>query len=291
MMRSSRIWLWAMIVPAGAVIALGVLLPTSQGIVNSFRVMILTQPANYGWAGLDNYRNLFSDADFWNAWRNTIVWVTCGIALEFTLGLTAALLLNRRLPGSNVLTLLIVFPYFMPNVVVGHMWALMLDPRLGVINDVFVRLGFMASYKAWLSDPTLAFISTVVAQGWHGFPYFMIVILAGLRTVPRELIDQATVDGAGNVARFRFVTYPLLKAVIYSAIVLRAITLTNSPELILVMTGGGPAKGTEVLSLQAFGFAFRDFDFGSSGATSVVMLAMLLALTAVYVRLMKRLEP
>ena len=177
-----------------------------------------------------------------------------------------------------------LLPWFLPNVVAGNMWALMLDPRLGVINDILVRIGILDAYKAWFADPTTALGTAVLVEAWHGFPFFTLLLLAALKGVPDELQQSAAVDGATVVERFRYVTLPMLKMVVVAAVVLRVISIVNSPDLLLILTSGGPGHATMVLSLYAFETAYRAFDFGYAGALSVMMLGLLMLFCYFYVR-------
>jgi multiple sugar transport system permease protein len=188
------------------------------------------------------------------------------------------------------MSVLILLPWFLPSVVVANMWALLLDPRLGVINDVLVRLGIFAHGKAWFADPNTALGAAVLVEAWHGFPFFALLLLAGLQSVPRELYEAATVDGAGPLAEFRNVTLPMLRAVMAAAVVLRVIGLVNSPDLLLILTNGGPGHATEVLSLYAFTNAYQKFDFGYAAALSVIMFLILMVFSWVYVRLTRATE-
>ena len=175
------------------------------------------------------------------------------------------------------MALLILIPWFLPNVVAANIWALMLDPRLGVINDILVRLGLLGEYKAWFADPRTALLTVAMVEVWRGFPFFTLLLLAALKGVPDELYDAAAVDGASAMQRLRHIKLPMLKMVIVATVVLRVISLVNSPDLVLILTGGGPGHATQVLSLYAFEIAYRSFDFGYASAVSVVMFAALMS--------------
>jgi multiple sugar transport system permease protein len=230
---------------------------------------------------------MVSDPIFLVSLRNTAVWATSSIILEFLIGLIAALALNRNLPGTKLLAVVILLPYFLPNVVAGHMWALMLDPRLGVINDVLVRIGLLEGYKAWFADPTTAMAAAIVVETWHSFPFFTLLIMAGLKGIPTDLYKAADIDGAGAFAQLRLITLPMLKTIIAAAVILRVIGLVNSPDLLLILTSGGPGRSTQVLSLYAFQMAYKDFNFGYAGALSVVMFVLLMGFAYFYIRLSK----
>jgi len=285
-LSEGRYWMYVLLLPSAVMIVAVVLYPTLYGMQLSFREMRLNRiDLGTGWVGFKHYVRMWEDPVFWIALRNTAVWVTTSVALELLLGLVTALALNRGLRGSNFLAVLIIVPYFLPNVVAGNMWALMLDSRLGIVNDVLVRLGFMDSYRAWFADPATAMPVAILIEAWHSFPFFTLLILAGLKGIPADLYKAAAIDGAGRIAQLRLITLPLLKTIIAAAVILRVIGLVNSPDLLLVLTGGGPGRATQVLSLYAFQTAYRDFNFGYAGALSVVMFVMLMLFAWVYLRI------
>ncbi|RUT29472.1 sugar ABC transporter permease [Arsenicitalea aurantiaca] len=280
--------MYLLLLPSALLITAVVLYPTLYGMQMSFREMRLNRPdLGTGFVGLRHYERMLSDPVFWVSLRNTAVWVTFSIVIEFVVGLIAALALNRNLPGTKVLAVLILLPYFLPNVVAGHMWALMLDPRLGVINDLLVRIGLLEGYKAWFADPGTAMAAAIVVEAWHSFPFFTLLLLAGLKGIPTDLYKAADIDGAGPFAQLRLITLPMLRTIIAAAVILRVIGLVNSPDLLLILTSGGPGRSTQVLSLYAFQTAYRDFNFGYAGALSVVMFVFLMVFAWAYIRITK----
>lgn len=281
----TRYWVYLLLLPSLLLLFLVVAYPTIYGFFISVREMRLTRPGLNGWVGMKHYVAMMSDRVFWISLKNTAIWVVAAVAIEMALGFIAAVALNRNLPGTKIFGVLILLPYFLPNVVAGHMWALLLDPRLGVINDILVRLGILSSYKAWFADPSTALAATILVEAWHGFPFFALLFLAGLKGIPEDLYKAAAVDGAGSFTKFRLITVPMLKTVITAAVILRVISLVNSPDLLLVLTGGGPGNATQVLSLYAFQTAYRDFNFGYAGALSVVMFFILMVFATIYIRL------
>ena len=285
-LSETRYWMYLLLLPSALLITAVVLYPTVYGVQMSFREMRLNRPdLGTDWVLFKHYARMISDPIFWVSLRNTAVWVTSSIAFEFLVGLIAALALNRNLPGTKVLAVLILLPYFLPNVVAGHMWALMLDPRLGVINDVLVRIGLLESYKAWFADPATAMGAAIVVEVWHSFPFFTLLIKAGLKGIPTDLYKAADIDGAGPFAQLRLITLPMLKTIIAAAVILRVIGLVNSPDLLLILPAGGPGRSTQVLSLYAFQMAYKDFNFGYAGALSVVMFVLLMGFAYFYIRL------
>ena len=285
-LSETRYWMYLLLLPSALLITAIVLFPTVYGFQLSFQEMRLNRPdLGTGFVGLKHYARMLTDPIFWVSLRNTAVWVTSSVLIEFLVGLIAALALNRNLPGTKVLAVLILLPYFLPNVVAGNMWALMLDSRVGVINDLLVRLGVFQTYKAWFADPNTAMGAAIFIEAWHSFPFFTLLIMAGLKGIPADLYKAADIDGAGAFAQLRLITLPMLRTIIAAAVILRVIGLVNSPDLLLILTQGGPGRSTQVLSLYAFQNAYKDFNFGYAGALSVVMFVLLMLFAWAYIRL------
>jgi multiple sugar transport system permease protein len=287
-LSETRYWMYLLLLPSALLITAIVLFPTVYGFQLSFTEMRLNRPAGNGaFVGLKHYQRMLADPIFWLSLRNTAVWVTFSIVIEFVVGLVAALALNRNLWGGKILAVLILVPYFLPNVVAGNMWALMLDSRVGVVNDILVNIGLLDSYKAWFADPNTAMATAIFVEAWHSFPFFTLLIMAGLKGIPADLYKAADIDGAGAFAQLRLITLPMLRTIIAAAVILRVIGLVNSPDLLLILTQGGPGRSTQVLSLYAFQNAYSDFNFGYAGALSVVMFVLLMLFAWAYIRLSK----
>jgi multiple sugar transport system permease protein len=193
--------------------------------------------------------------------------------------------LNRPgIRGLGFLRVGLLLPWLMPTVVAGHMWSLLLDSRIGVFNDLLVRVGLLQGYVAWFAQAQTAMGAVLLVDLWKNFPFFTLLLLAGLQGVPDELYEAAEVDGANAWYRFLHITVPMLTPVIVAAVILRVIGLVNAPDLMIVLTHGGPGLATHVLSLLAFNDAYTGFDFGAAAAVSTVMLVLLMIFTAGYVR-------
>lgn len=285
LISEGRFWAYLLILPSLVLVGAVVVYPVIDGILLSFREYRLNRPAlGTPWIGLEHYARLASDPIVRLALRNTVLWVTVGALSQFALGMIAALALHRQLRGIGILRVLVLLPWLLPSVVSANMWRLMLDSRLGVINDVMIRLGLTDSPRAWFTSPETALFEVLVVELWKNFPFFTLFILAGLQAIPQELYDASGVDGASAWQRFRTMTVPLLAPVIVAAIILRVIGLFNSPDVLLILTGGGPGNATQTISLYGFQTAYLKFDFGYAAAISVLALACLMAFTVVYVR-------
>ena len=281
----SRGWAYYLIVPSLLMISLVVIYPVLTGISLSFQERRLTRPDRDGFVGLDHYVELFTDDDeFWVALRNTTIWVVSGTVSQFTLGLCTALALNTSGRLTKIAGVLVLLPWILPSVVAANIWALLLDSRLGVINDLLVKMGVLDEYFAWFAAKETAMAAALLVALWRGFPFFTLLLLAGLQGIPEDLYEAGAVDGANIWDKFRFITMPMLRPVIIASVILRVIGLVNSPDILLILTGGGPGDSTQVLSLYAFQTAYLDFDFGYAGALSVVMFAILMIFTVLYIR-------
>ena len=282
----TRYWAYVLLLPSLVLVAAVIVYPVASGIWLSLHEFNLLRPKlGMRFVGLQQFSELFADPDTHTILRNTAVWVTVGASTQFLLGLVTALALNRKtLRWSPVARVLILLPWVIPSVVAAHMWALLLDARLGVVNDVLVRLDLITAYRAWLAEPGTAMPAVLLVDLWRGFPFFTLLLYAGLQTVPEELHEAAGMDGASPWQQFRRITLPLLTPVIVAAVILRVITLVNSPDLMIVLTNGGPGLSTFVISLLAFQTAYESFNFGAAAAVSVVMLLVLTIFTLLYLR-------
>ena len=284
-LSEGRWWPHALLLPSLVLILAVVLYPSLWGVGLSFREMRLNRiDLGTGFVGLRHYLDLIDDPIFWLSLKNTVIWVVGAVLGELALGLCAALVLNRDLPLFRLFAVLILLPWFLPTVVAGHIWALMLDPRLGVINDLLVQAGILSSYRAWFADPNAALFAVMLVEIWHGFPFFALLLLAGLKAIPAELYEAADIDGAHGWQQLLFVTIPQLKMIIVATVILRVISLVNSPDILLILTGGGPGRATQVLSLYAFIKAYKEFNFGYASALAVVMFFVLMTFAYLYVR-------
>jgi multiple sugar transport system permease protein len=282
--ESSR-WAYYLLLPSLLLVAAVAVYPVASGVWLSFQRYNLLRAPIPSFVGVAQYADLATDSVFWTSLRNTAVWVSVGAGSQFLLGLVTALALNRPdLRVASVLRVGLLLPWLMPTVVAGHMWSLLLDSRLGVVNDLLVRLGLLHGYVAWFAQSETAMGAVLVVDLWKNFPFFTLLLLAGLQGIPDELYEAAEVDGANAWYRFWRITLPLLTPVIVAAVILRVIGLVNSPDLMIVLTHGGPGLATHVLSLLAFNNAYTGFNFGAAAAVATVMLVVLMAFTSAYVR-------
>jgi raffinose/stachyose/melibiose transport system permease protein len=235
------------------------------------------------WVGLDNYRRIFRDDPvFWTAFRNSVKWLILSLLVPTVMGLGLALLLNRRLRGRNPFRTIFYLPAVLAPIAVAAMWKWIYDPNFGVLNRVLELVGVDAVGRAWLGDPDTALYATFVASVWTVVGLNMVLFLAGLQNIPRELTEAARIDGANTTQVFRHVTLPGLRPAIVIVIVLTIINSLKAFELIVGTTGGGPAQQTQVLALWSYAQSFSNHDFGAGNAVATVLLALTLVVVFPY---------
>jgi len=260
--------------------------PTTVAILNSF-APIWTRGSATTFT-LENYRKLAKDPIFWNSLGKTFYFVGGTVALHLLLGLAMALALNAEIKARRFFRVLAILPWCMPDVISGLIWGFMYDPLSGIINDVLMRLHLANTNIEWLANPNLAMPSVIFADVWRGYPYVMLILLAGLQAISKELYEAARVDGASVVQEFRYITIPKLKPMIVIATVLDIIWQTRRFGLIYVMTAGGPGRETEIISILVYKEYFKYFNFEYASAMAVVMAIILLIVSLPYVRMIVR---
>jgi multiple sugar transport system permease protein len=235
--------------------------------------------------GLDQYTRLLSDPEFYEMLRITAIYAFSSVILHVLLGLVLALAIDygvrRGLHGHLTTRVSVLLAWIVPGIIIGLVWKVMLvETEFGAINHFLGLLGI--GPIPFRSDPQLALVSTIIAGTWRGTAFSMIMIYGGLQRVPQRLYEAARVDGAGRWARFRHVTLPQLKPVLFVTTVLVTIYALNTFDLIFALTGGGPGRATQVLSLFMYEEAFEKYALGRGAAIAVVMLCINLLLTGVY---------
>ena len=232
---------------------------------------------------LSHYVNLFKDpflkATFWN----TGVFVFLSVASHMILGLAVAMVLNSALPAKPVFRIIALLPWVVPDVVAGIIWKWMFDPIYGALNDLFLKVGLIQAPVEWLSNPKLALLSVILVNLWRGFPFVMLILLAGLQSIPKELYEAGAIDGASKSSLFLNITLPGLKKMIVVALALDIVWEVRRFGLIQAMTQGGPGVLTEVLSTYTYKQYFQFFRFEYASAISVVMTVVLLLISLPYI--------
>ena len=245
-------------------------------------------PARYTFA---SYRSLLGSFEFLAMMRVTGIFVAASISGQLLFGLLIAALVcageRRRLPGAALVRAIVLVGWVLPGVVIGIVWKLLLDESgAGIMAYAASLLG--ARNPTFLSAPVPALFWVTVANIWRGTAFSMIMQYAGMKTVPPELYEAATVDGARALQKFRYVTLPSLRGILLINLVLITIATLNTFDMVLPLTGGGPGRATEVVALYIYHLVFSDFQFGRGAAVAVVLMAVGLALSACYARMLQK---
>ncbi len=275
--------------PAIILIGAVMMVPLIIGISYSFQSIELLNPFATGWVGFENYLELWSDRKFWIALENTFFWTFWSITFQFLLGLGLALLLNTQFFGKRLFQALVFLPWAVPTFLSALTWAWLFNPVIGPLPHWLAALGILSEPYNILGDPDLAMWGPITANIWFGVPFFAITLLAALQSIPGELFEAAEVDGATPWQTFTKITLPFLAPMIAITVMLRTIWIANFADLIFVMTGGGPANSTQILSTYIFTTAFRKLDFGYASTIAVALLAILLVYAVILLWLRKKL--
>lgn len=275
--------------PAILLIALVMLVPLVIGTSYAFQAISLLNPFESGWVGFANFEKLFADRFFWKALGNTFWWTLGSLFFQFFLGLGLALLLNKPFRGRGIVQGLVFLPWAVPAFLSGLNWAWLYNPIIGPIPHWLTALGLMSEPSNILADPNLAMIGPITANVWFGIPFFAITLLAALQSIPKDLYEAAAIDGASAWQSFIKITIPFLAPTIAITVMLRTIWIANFADLIYIMTGGGPANSTHIISSYIFTTAFRRLDFGYASTLAVALLLLLLAYALIILQMRKRL--
>ncbi|MHC5902848.1 carbohydrate ABC transporter permease [Streptomyces sp. S6] len=246
-----------------------------------------TKPWRDGFAGLDNFRQIFTDdPQFWDTLTFSAKWVFVEVGLQLLFGLALALIVNQTFVGRALGRALVFSPWAVSGVLTSAIWVLLYNSQTG-ITRYLADLGLGSYGTSWLSDTSTVFPAAIVADLWRGVPFFAILILADLQSVPKDLYEAAEVDGASRLEQFWHITLPHLKDAIILSTLLRAVWEFNNVDLLYTLTGGGPAGETTTLPLYIANTSVESHNFGYASALTTVAFVILLFCSMVYLRLSK----
>ena len=269
--------------PSLALIALVILFPLAYSFYLSLQNFDLSVGPEYDFVGGKNYvEALFKDQRFLGSVWNTAVIIAPSLAVELLLGLGIALLLSRAVRGRPIITALLAIPAMVSPVMAAMAWRMMFGVKFGAINNLGRQLGLLDVYFDWFATPWLSIVSVVLVEVWHNTPFMMLVLLAGLQSIPQELYESARVDGASPWQSFWSITLPLLKFTMAVGVMIRLIDLTKLFGLIFVLTFGGPGSSTETVAFTTYLVGFKDFRMSYASALSYVIVGGVLVLTLLF---------
>ncbi len=284
----TRTWApYALIAPTLVLMLVFLVYPIASVGWFSVRQHTVTQPWKNGFIGLENFRRmLFEDPLFWQSLAFSAKWVVVEVGLQLVLGLVLALIVNETFVGRALARSLVFSPWAVSGVLTTGIWILLYNPSTGIFQQL-AQWGIGDPGTSVLGDPATVFPATVVTELWRGVPFFAILLLADLQTIPNDLYEAASVDGAGRWRRFISVTLPHLRDAIVLSTLLRAVWEFNNVDLIYTLTGGGPANQTTTLPLYVARKAVDSHDFGYGSALTMAGFVILLFFSILYLRLSK----
>jgi multiple sugar transport system permease protein len=274
---------YLLLIPSFLFILLFMFYPVVNTFILSTKNFVLTQRAEWGFIGLDNFKRLlFKDPLFWNALKNSIVWTFANVILQTFLGLCLALLLNQKFKGRGLYRALAVSPWAVGGILVAMIWSFMYNENFGVINDILVKSGFIQNRLSWFSSSKMAMAAMVIATTWRGVPFFAISILASLQTIPEEIYESCEVDGANCWKKFFYITLPMIKDTLVLTTLLRTIWTLNIVDIIFSMTKGGPNFSTLTLPVYVMLTFIDSLDLGYASTIAVTTAILLLVFSGAY---------
>lgn len=265
------------VLPAFLLLIFVIIIP----IINAF--IISFQHRNQ-W-GIDNYIKAFNSPDVANSWIITLIFVIISTLLQFALGFIGALLLNNKTKNLALYRTMAFIPWIISIAITGTLWRWLYHIQYGAINDALLRIGVINIPIPWMEYKTPAIISVIIANTWSGFPFIMLILLAGLKSIPQEQYEAAVIDGASSFQVFRYITVPNLKLVMNIGIVLILMKNFRAFGLVNVITEGGPGGATRLISLYIYRQFTRAFDFGYASANGILLLFAMSILIGIYIKI------
>src|SRR5881296_3364017 len=264
---------WLMLVPGILFLLAFVAYPFFYGIFLSLQERRVASAGTF--VGLANFAALAHDPVFWQVTRNTFVYTILATLVKMVGGLAMALVINQQFRGRNLARAFLLLPFIVPTVLSTVAWMWILDPAFSVFNWFLIRLGVPRPGPSWLGNPLLAMASIIVINTWRGLPFYGITLLAGLQTIPPELYEAATVDGAGGFQRFRYVLLPLLQPILLIVTLFSVIFTFADFQLVYVLTHGGPQNATHLFATYAFDIGMGAGQLGLGASVALTMLPAL----------------
>lgn len=285
-MLSNVQFAWLLVLPALLILVVIVFYPLVRTVLTSFQKYDLTSPSDIlKFVGLKNYTSILISGEFVGRLAITLKYSAGAVAGQFALGMIFALLLNQKIRGRPFFRAIFLMPWVIPTVVCALLWTWVLNVQYGVFNFILRKIGFIDQFRAWLGDPALALYTVVGVTIWKWFPFDFVMLLAGLQTVPPDLLDAAAVDGAGTLGKFFHVTLPSIRNIISVVLMLTLIWSFQEFTMIWGTTKGGPMNVTSTLTIHIYRTSFEYFRMGQASALGVLWMLFLLFFSIISVRI------
>jgi multiple sugar transport system permease protein len=275
-----------LITPAALLLLLFQVLPIMFGANASFRDWTLNNPKKT-WLGFAHYLSVLTDPEFLQVvLPNTFLFMLVSVAGSLIIGLGLALLLNRSFGGQKLVQTVLLLPLMVAPVIAAIMLRWMFNDQFGIVNVVLETIGIEG--QPWMAQRWSAFGVILLTDIWLWTPWFTLLLLAGLQSLPREPFEAAAIDGTSAWRVFRYLTLPMLRPVIAVCVVIRAIDAFRTFDIVWTLTGGGPARSTELFSLYAYVHAFLNLDFGKGSAAAIIGAVIILIVALALYRILNR---
>ena len=288
--RKRALFKFGFIAPAVAYVLLFFAYPLAQNVVISFQdytsASFYTGHAPF--VGLANYSAVVHDPQFSAALKNTIIFTAASLFFQFGIGLGLAVFFSRRFPLNGVLRSLLLLPWLLPLVVSGTVFRWMFGTENGVIDQILLHLHVIGSPVGWLTSASWALAAVTIVNIWVGIPFNMVILYGGLQGIPESLYEAASLDGANAWQRFRYISLPLLRPVSLVVLTLGLVYTIKVFDVIMVVTGGGPANATQTLTIWAYNLSFIDFFFGRGAALGNILILIAFVFAIGYLRTVRR---
>ena len=275
---------WLFLAPAIAYLLFAFALPIVYNVMLSFERTSPATIANFTapFAGLDNYRAVFNDPTSRAAINHTLIFTVLSLVFQFIIGFSLALLFSLRFPGRTLARSLIIVPWLLPLIVTGVIFRFMFQADGGAVNQLLMTLGLVHDPIQWLNDPDLALWTILIANIWLGVPFFTLLLYSALQDVPVEVKEAAVIDGAGPWQRLRLIIVPIILPVIEVTLLLGFVFTVKVFDLVIGLTGGGPANSTQLITTWSYNLSFQQFSFGQGAALNNVLLVLALICAPLY---------
>ena len=275
--------------PAAILLFAFAVYPFAVAAIDSFfKINLLTRDRTF--VGIDNYIRVVTTPAIQAAFVRSVVWTVANVTIQTTIGVTIALLLNARMRGQTVIRGLVLFPYMVPAIVVALVFRFLFNDLTGLVNYLLIESGLTNKPISFLSSPATVLWTLIVVNCWKYIPFMVIVVLARLQTVPNELYDAASIDGAGRWAAFRHITLPWILPVLLIAALLRTIWTAYDFDIPYLLAFGGPLSASTTLPIQIKTLAFGQGEIGAASALAVCVALLLVTAAALYLRAYRRSE-
>lgn len=276
-----------LMLPCMVIVAIVFVYPICYSFLMSFHQVDISNQ-EWQFVGMKNYLQLFQDQYFLKSMTVTGKFTILSVCFEMVMGTLMAVLLNKNFRGRGFVRGIMIIPWALPTVVNAIMWKWIFNANYGAFNALLSQLNLIDTYKAWLAQPNSAFYCLLFANIWKETPYVVLLVLAGLQSIPSELYEAASADGCGAVRSFFKITLPMLKHILLILVITKTIWTIQTYDVVSIMTAGGPASSTQLISYYVQKMSFKFFDFGMGAAMSYIIMLVTFVLSVTYVKSMAK---